>query len=139
MIFYNNQLMTSPQEAILYMVTHPEPFTRYKDHEAAIYLKLHQLIAQAFEEGEDPIALIEGYLEISYTDGDSVEEIASFLIQTDVMVNNLWALQHYWEDMDQSLPADSKMFGGLPKEDVTRLYSEITLRSYLEALLDQRH
>ena len=84
--------------------------------------------------GEDTIALIEEYLEVIYNDGTSTEEIATFLLETDKMQTALWTLKESWDKMDDSLPTDSLMYGGMNKEDAVQLYSETTLRSYLEAL-----
>ena len=61
------------------MVTNTKPFERYEDHEAALYIQLHEMVEHAFAKGEDPIALIEDYLELVYTEGKSVAEIADFL------------------------------------------------------------
>ncbi|MCS5613087.1 MAG: hypothetical protein NZ961_21865, partial [Candidatus Poribacteria bacterium] len=67
------------------MVTNTKPFERYVDHEAALYIQLYQLVEHAFAKGENPIALIEDYLELVYTEGKSVAEIADFLANTDKM------------------------------------------------------
>ncbi len=134
MIFYNNQLMSGDIKARLFMVSNPSKFERFEDHEAGIFIQLHELIEQARATGEDPIALIEEYLEVIYNDGTSTEEIASFLLETDKMQTALWTLKESWDKMDDSLPTNSLMYGGMDKEDAVQLYSETTLRSYLEAL-----
>ena len=69
-----------------------------------------------------------------YTDGKTTEEIANFLAHSDQMQLALWTLKESWSAMDESLPNDSLIYGGLSKEEAIQLYSEITLRTYLEAL-----
>ena len=137
MIFYNNQLMKTREEAVLYMVSNPVPFTGYDDHEAGIYIQLHQLIERAIAEGENPVMLIEEHLETVYTGGETIDEIAAFLFQTDRMHQALWSLQESWDAIDTTLPETSKMYGGISKEEATQLYAETTLRSYLHALNNQ--
>ena len=129
MIYFNNQLMPTDNRATL-----TKPFERYEDHEAAIYIQLHELVKQAFATGDDPISLIENYLELVYTDGQSIAEIADFLANTDKMQLALWTLKESWDKMDDSIPGNSLLYGGLGKEEAIQLYSEITLRTYLEAL-----
>ena len=126
--------MSGDVKARLFMVSNPSKFERFEDHEAGIFIQLHELIEQARTMGEDTIALIEEYLEVIYNDGTSTEEIASFLLETDKMQTALWTLKESWDKMDDSLPTDSLMYGGMNKEDAVQLYSETTLRSYLEAL-----
>ncbi|WP_452222160.1 hypothetical protein [Lacinutrix salivirga] len=126
--------MSGDVKARLFMVSNPSKFERFEDHEAGIFIQLHELIEQATAMGDDPIALIEEYLEVIYNDGTSTEEIASFLLETDKMQTALWTLKESWDKMDDSLPTDSLMYGGMDKEDAVQLYSETTLRSYLEAL-----
>ncbi|MAQ76902.1 MAG: hypothetical protein CL613_11305 [Aquimarina sp.] len=137
MIFYNNQLMKTREDAVLYMVSNPVPFEGYNDHEAGIYIQIHELIERAIAEGENPVMLIEEYLEIVYMGGEMINEMAAFLFQTDRMHQALWSLQESWDAIDTSLPEMSRMYGGLSKEEATQLYAETTLRSYLEALLHQ--
>ncbi|WP_299243090.1 hypothetical protein [uncultured Aquimarina sp.] len=139
MIFYNNQLMPTRADAILYMVSNPIPFSNYDDHEAGIYIQMHELIERAIAEGEDPIMLIEEYLETTYTGGNEVEEIAAFLFQNDKMNQALWTLQQSWDAMDDTLPENSRMYGGIDKKEAAQLYSEITLRSYLDMLISQEN
>lgn len=134
MIFYNNQLMPTREEAIVYMVRNPVPFSNYEDHEAGIYIQLHELIEQAIAEGENPVVLIEEYLETVYTGGTSVEEIAAFLFHNDKMNQALWTLQQNWDSIDDTLPENSLFYGGIDTQETMQLYSEITLRSYLNAL-----
>jgi hypothetical protein len=137
MIFYNNQLMPTRADAILYMVSNPVPFKNYDDHEAGIYIQLHELIERAIAEGENPILLIEEYLGIVHSGGTTIEEIAAFFFNTDKMVQALWTLQEHWDTIDETLPKDSLMYGGIDTEEATQLYSEITLRSYLDMLISQ--
>jgi len=134
MIFYNNQLMSGDIKARLFMVSNPSKFERFEDHEAGIFIQLHELIEQARAMGENPIALIEEYLEVVYNEGNTIDEIASFLLETDKMQTALWTLKESWDKMDDSLPTSSIMYGGMDKEEAVQLYSETTLRSYLEAL-----
>ncbi len=137
MIFYNNQLMPTRAEATLYMVSNAVPFSSYDDHEAGIYIQLHELIERAIEEGEDPVMLIEEYLEIIYSSGSSIDEIAAFLFYNDRMVQALWTLQQSWNEIDKTLPETSLIYGGIAKDEAIKLYSEITLRAYLDALISQ--
>ena len=139
MIFYNAQLMQNEAEAKLYMVTNPIAFKRFEDHEAAIFIKMHELIERAIKEKEKPIALIENYLNITYTGGESVNDIANFIIQTDKMVSAMWTLKESWDQLDETLPQDSLMYGGLGKDEARQVYTEITLRSYLETLSTDRN
>lgn len=139
MIFYNNQLMSNDINATLYMVTNPIPLDSFDDHEASIYIQLHDLIEQAKGLGDNPIALIEDYLDTVYIDGQSVEEIASFLFYSDKMRSALWGLKTQWDNYDKTLPEDSLMYGGMGKQAAIQLYSEITLRTYLEALAQYHH
>ena len=135
MIYFNNQLMPNDTSTKLFMVTNTKPFERYEDHEAALYIQLHQLVEHAFVKGENPIALIEDYLELVYTEGKSVGEIADFLANTDKMQLALWTLKERWDTLDETAPQDSLLYGsGMDKEEAIQLYSEITLRTYLEAL-----
>jgi len=135
MIYFNNQLMPNDTKAKLFMVTNTKPFERYEDHEAALYIQLHQLVEHAFAKGENPIALIEDYLELVYTEGKSIAEIADFLANTDKIQLALWTLKESWDKLDDSAPQDSLLYGnGMDKEEAIQLYSEITLRTYLEAL-----
>jgi hypothetical protein len=134
MIFFNNQLMPTTGSATLYMVSNPVAFTRYEDHEAAIFIQLHELIERAFAEGEDPVTLIESYLETVYTGGNTTNEIANFLMQSDKMTLAMWTLKESWSNLDESIPGDSLMYGGIEKKEAIQLYAEITLRTYLEVL-----
>ncbi len=134
MIFYHNQLMKSTNQLKLFLVSNPVPFERYEDHEAAIYIQLHELIADAKKDKEDPIALIETYLGTTYTLGDSDNEMASFIFQTGEMMSALNVLRENWHALDESIPGDSVMYGGVSREEATQLYSQLTLRTYLEAL-----
>lgn len=140
MIYFNNQLMPNDTSTKLFMVTNTKPFERYEDHEAALYIQLHQLVEHAFGKGENPIALIEDYLELVYTEGKTVAEIADFLANTDKMQLALWTLKESWDKMDDSAPQDSLLYGsGMDKEEAIQLYSEITLRTYLEALAQHKN
>ncbi len=135
MIYFNNQLMPDANSVKLFITTNTKAFKRYEDHEAALYIQLHDLVEQAFANGDDPIALIEDYLELVYTEGKSVAEIADFLAHTDKMQLALWTLKESWDKLDETTPQESLLYGsGIDKEDAIALYSELTLRTYLEAL-----
>jgi hypothetical protein len=135
MIFYHNQLMKTQSQLRLYLVANPVPFERYEDHEAALQIQLHELIERAMAEKENPIALIEDYLGLTYNGGDTLDEIANFLINTDQMNVALQSLQENWHHLDKRMPGDSLMYGsGISREDAVRSYSELTLRNYLETL-----
>ena len=135
MIYFNNQLMPNDTSAKLFITTNTKAFERYEDHEAALYIQLHELVEHAFAKGDNPIALIEDYLELVYTEGKSVAEIADFLANTDKMQLALWTLKESWDKLDETAPQDSLLYGsGIDKEEAIQLYSEITLRTYLEAL-----
>lgn len=134
MIFFNAQLMPDRESAILYMVANPIAFISFEDHQAGIYIQLHELIERAVQEGEDPILLVEEYLDTIYTGGRSPEELATFLMEQDVMVQALTTLQQHWRHLDTSLEAGSIEAGGMGKKEALQLYSEVTLRSYLETL-----
>lgn len=134
MIFYNSQLMPDTGSALLFMVSNPIPFTNAEDHNAGIFLQLHELIEQSIGAGENPIALIEHYLETAYIDGREVHEIANFLMHHDAMVSALWKLEEQWQNVDFSIAEESIRYGGMSSPEVTALYSSITLRSYLETL-----
>jgi hypothetical protein len=140
MIYFNNQLMPNDTSAKLFMVTNTKSFERYEDHEAALYIQLHQLVEHAFAKGENPIAFIEDYLELVYTEGKSIAEISDFLGNTDKMQLALWTLKESWDKLDESAPQDSLLYGnGMDKEEAIQLYSEITLRTYLEALAQHKN
>lgn len=135
MIYVNNQLMPDDNSIKLFTATNSTSFERFEDHEAAIYFQIDALIEEAMGNGENPIALIENYLEITYTDGRTIEEIAAFLCHTDKMQCALWTLKERWGKFDKNLPEDSLMHGGgISKDEAIQIYSETTLRTYLEAL-----
>lgn len=134
MIFYHSQLMNTSKEARLFMVDNNKPFDNYDDHEAGIYFHLHDLIEQAIEEHENPIALMEGYLGGSYHSGDTPDEMVSYLFNTAQMNSALQSLKESWQTVDASLPDTSLRYGGIPMEEALDIYSETTLRSYLETL-----
>lgn len=135
MIFYSNQLMKTQTELKLYLVSNPVAFARYEDHEAAIQIMVHELVESSIAEGENPIALIEDYLGIAYDRGDTVLDITAFLIQSDPMKQALYRLRESWDQMDSSAPEESLLYSnGLSREEVVRTFSQITLRTYLEAL-----
>jgi hypothetical protein len=134
MIYYNSELMPDNNSAILFMTTNAHPFTRFEDHEAGIHVQLHTLVELSKESGENPIGLIEDYLGITYTDGTDIEEIANFLIYTDRMQNALWSLEERWKDKTDIKTEASLLQQGMSDEKARELYTQITLRVYLEAL-----
>ena len=134
MIFYNNQLMKNQQQLRLYLVSNPKPFKRFEDHEAALQIQLHEMVERAIREKEDPIALIEEYLETTYNSGETVEDIANFLANTPQMVHAMHTLKDNWDQLDETLPEDSLMYGGTTRDEAVQAFSEITLRNYLETL-----
>ncbi|EDP94649.1 hypothetical protein KAOT1_00195 [Kordia algicida OT-1] len=134
MIYYNSELMPDSNSAILFMVTNSKPFTRFEDHQAGIYLQLHTLVELSIASGENPIGLIEDYLGITYTDGRSAEEIAHFLAYTDRVQNALWSLEIRWKKKTDIATKDSYLQSGISRENAIELYTQITLRTYLEAL-----
>lgn len=134
MIFFNNQLMPSDDSATLFMVSNPIPFENFEDHETGIFIRLHNLIAWSMAEGDDPIALIEEYLETVYPDGREVDEIANFLMYHDKMQNALWTLKENWSNLDTTVPDNSIMYSYMDKEEATQIYADTSLRSYLETL-----
>lgn len=134
MIFYNNQLMKNQQQLRLYLVSNPKPFKRFEDHEAALQIQLHELVQRAIEQKEEPIVLIEEYLQVSYNGGDRPEDIANFLAGSPQMVHAMHTLKDNWDQLDESLPEDSLMFGATTRDEAVQAFSEITLRNYLETL-----
>lgn len=128
--------MKNDTQLRLFLVSNPIAFSRYEDHEAALQIQLQELIEKAISDGENVIALIETYLGISYPSGNSLQEMADFLTHTDQMNFALHGLRENWDKMDESLPKDSLMYGGVTQEQAVQVFSEIDLRTYLEALSD---
>ncbi|MTI26298.1 hypothetical protein [Fulvivirga kasyanovii] len=126
--------MKSERQLRLYMVINPVPFNSFEDHEAALFIHLHELVEQSIEQGEDPRAMIEDYLGITCPAGESPEDIAAFLTGTWAMEKAMWDLRDNWANLDPSLPEDSIMYGGLAREDALSIFQEVTLKSYLESL-----
>lgn len=127
--------MSDDNSARLFLITNTKPFDRFEDHEAALIIQLHELVEDAMTKGENPIGLIEDYLEISYSEGTSVAEIANFLVQSDKMQLALWTLKERWDKMDDTAPEDSLLYGSaISNEDAVQLYAQTNLRTYLEAL-----
>ncbi len=118
----------------LYLVSNPTPFKRFEDHEAALQIQLHELVEKAIKDKEDPVALMEEYLQTNYNGGDTVEDMANYLANTPQMVHALHTLKDNWDQMDETLPEDSLMYGGTTRNEAVQAFSEITLRNYLEAL-----
>lgn len=136
MIFYSNQLMKSRRELLLYLVSNPRSFTRFEDHEAALQIRLHELVEKAIEEKEDPVALIQECLQVEYNGGSGEEDIANFLINSHQMIYAMHHLKDSWKDFDgKKTETDSLVYGSATtREQAVETFAEITLRSYLEAL-----
>ena len=118
----------------LFVVTHPKPFKRFEDHEAALQIQLHELIERAILKKQNPVLLIEQYLEVSYKGGSTVEDMAHFLINSPQMAHAMHSLRDNWAELDETLPGESIMYGSTTKQEAIQTYSEISLTSYLEAL-----
>lgn len=134
MIYYNSQLMDKDTSAILFMVENPTPFGRYEDHEAAIYITIHLLIEDAIQSEENPIAMIENYMNVVYTGGTTTGEITDYLIQTGSLQNALWGLKEKWDELDTKIDENSLIYSSMSKQKVTEIYAQRTLRTYLETL-----
>jgi hypothetical protein len=135
MIFFNSQLMKDEGQTRLFIVSNPIPFFRYEDHEAALHFQLYDLIERAIAEKEDPISLIESSLRVEYNGGQSIADIASYLLNTDQVNHAMHLLRESWQHLDSSIPAESISQGGeVSREDAVRIFSELTLRTYLETL-----
>ncbi|WP_241479982.1 hypothetical protein [Kordia jejudonensis] len=126
--------MSGDTSAILFMVENPSPFKQYEDHEAAIYITIHLLIEDAILQGENPIAMIENYLNVVYNGGTTTGEITDYLIQTGSLQNALWELKEKWSELDTKINENSLMYSSLSKQNVTEIYAQRTLRTYLETL-----
>ena len=118
----------------LYIVSNPKSFEHFEDHRAALYIQLHELVEKAIEDKEDPIALIENYLQLEYNAGNTPEDIANFLFHTDTMTHAMHTLKDNWDTFDNTLPEDTLIYGKTTREQAINTYYETTLRSYLEAL-----
>lgn len=135
MIFYHNQLMKNENQLWLYLVSNPVPFERFEDHEAGLQIQLYELIERAVENGEDPVMLIEEILGITFWGGETTEEIGHFLVNTEHLYHAMHQLRENWNEMDDTLPEESLEYSsGTTKEQATQLFTEINLRTYLEAL-----
>lgn len=110
MIFFHNQLMKSTHQLQLYLVSNPIPFERYEDHEAALYIQLHELIEEAQSHQEDPRTLIESYLGVSCPVGTTADELTAYLFQTGEMMAALHALKENWHALDTSVSGESLMY-----------------------------
>lgn len=137
MIFYNNQLMQNGRELRLFLVSNPEKFTRYEDHEAALEIQLYELVERSIEEGQDPIALIESYLGVSYNAGEGAEEIGHYLVSSEEVRMTMSTLKENWSLLDESIPEDSRLFGRVTRKEAIQVFSELSLETYLEALVQR--
>lgn len=135
MIFYSNQLMKDEGQIRLFSVSNPVPFENYDDHEAGIYIQLHELITSAIRDHEDPIALLEAYLETTYRGSLDINEITGSIFHSGQMGNALHGLQERWQSYDGSVnEEESYLFGGHNKAIVRQIHTDTTLLNYLEAL-----
>ncbi len=126
--------MKNDSQLKLFLVDNPVPFSRYEDHQAALHIQLYRLVEEAVWEGEKPTALIEDYLGVTYHSGETISEVANYILHTDQMQFALHLLRDNWQALDDNLPEDSKMYGGVSKAVARQIFSEIDLRTYLEAL-----
>jgi len=131
--------MTNEDELKLYLISNPVPFQRFEDHEAALQIQLHDLVERAIAEHEDPIALIEGYLNTSYHGGNTTADIASYLKCCDHMRTAMHQLRDRWSAFDPSLDEEGIAIGWTSRGQATQVFTEITLRTYLEALSNVIH
>ena len=137
MIFYDPQLMKSSSQLGLFVVSNPTKFERVEDHQAAIELRVDELVAESIEAGEDPIQLIESYLNITYLSGPSPHEIADFIIGTEAMSKAMNSLHTNWSTYDEDKPpATLRLVSSTTKEESVETYSQMNLRVFLEALSD---
>ena len=134
MIFYNSQLMQNQHQLRLYLVSNPVAFKRFEDHEAALQIQIHELVEKAIETKDDPVVLIQEYLQTSYIGEDTVEGFANFIICSGQMTHAMFNLRDNWDEMDESLPEVSLRYSNTSRKQATQVFYEITLRSYLEAL-----
>lgn len=135
MIFYNNQLMKDEQQLRLFMVRNAASFACFEDHKAALEMQLYQLIENAIKEKENPIVLIEQYLQMSYHGSENIEDVVNFLIDTHYFTHSMYQLEDNWAAYDPTIPNETSiLFGGVSKETAVTLFAERTLRSYLETL-----
>ena len=126
--------MKNEQELYLYLVSNPTLFERYEDHEAALQLRLYELVDSALLEKESPVALMEDYLGLVYTGGSDVDSIVHFLMHTPHVQHAHHRLRDHWSSLDRSLPAMSLRHGGTTRAQARQVFETITLRSYLEVL-----
>ena len=135
MIFYNQQLMKDSSELALFVVSNPDKFDRFEDHRAAIELRVDELVEQAIVAGEDPIQLIEAYLNVTYLAGPSPAEIADFIIQSEAMMKAINTLHINWSTFDETKPESTlRLISTTTQAESVETYSEMTLRGFLEAL-----
>ncbi len=126
--------MKSERQMRLFMVNHPKPFERYEDHAEALHIQLWEMIEKSKNEGDNPLGLIETYLDIHHRYGQTPEELARIIMFSPQMQHALHQLQDNWSQFDKHLPEDSLMYGGVSKETARYVFTEISLHTYLEAL-----
>ena len=137
MIFYNPQLMRTSAELALFGVSNPDEFDRMEDHRAAIELRIDELVEQSIESEEDPILLIESYLNLSYMGGLTAQQIADFIINSEPMISAMSTLKDNWSTYDPNKPKSMlTLISTTTKEESVEIYSQMTLRAFLEALSD---
>jgi len=133
-IVYHPQLMPDTPSATLFMVANPMSFQNYEDHYAGVYLRLYELIENAWDAQENPIGLLEDYPDICCPECGSATDIANYLIGHDKMLTALNMLRQKWRKLDPEFPFSRFTKGGLSQKERCNLYHQTTLRSYLEAL-----
>jgi hypothetical protein len=154
MNFFHNQIIKNHAQARLFGVAddrtaypakdpraHVEKYKRYVDHEVALHDRIYHLVEDAFDENENPKALIEDFLGVPYSGGDTTEEIANFLCNTHHMVHALGILKENWNYLDESAPADSLVYASSEIDETIAfgIYLETSFRNYLETLSQIYH
>jgi len=136
MIFYNPQLIPDTDSATLFCVQNPIVFADYQDHCAGIYLHLHTIIEKAIAEKENIVGLIEDYLNLPFSESQTVSTIASFIYYSNPMHQALTSLRERWQSYDPTLEEATVTTGGsIDKKEAIQHYGRVTLRAYLEALV----
>lgn len=141
MNFFHNQLMKTEAQTRLFTVGQSK-YKNFENHKAAIFGNVYDLIEDAIKEGENPKALIEDFLEIPYSAGDTIDEMVNFLCETHFMVHAFGILKENWDQLDESAPNDSLIYSAFSEVDEQKalaIYLERTLRDYLETLSQIYH
>jgi hypothetical protein len=138
--YFNNQIYKNEMQAHLFGVGEVD-LKSFEEHEVEIQNQLYYLVQYALEEKEDPIALIEDFLHVQYTGGDTINEFVTFLCNTHFMVHAFDILKENWNNLDESVPGDSLLYANaeLNEQKGFSIYLDRTLRSYLESLSQIYH